>query len=110
MNAKSFLRLGAGGILCGSVYVLILATSVFICGALLILPERFGVGDFLFRQMLNNGWMSFITIPAFILGIVFPFYVARWFYRTCDRLAARYFDLPSPNDCNASTETGRQER
>ena len=101
MNAKNLIKLGAGGVLCGSVYVFILVASIFICGALLFLPEHFGFGDFMIQQMRHNGLMAFVAVPAFIIEVVFPFLAARWFYRTADRLAARYFGLSSANAPNA---------
>jgi hypothetical protein len=84
MNAKNLLKLGAGGVLCGSVYVFILVASIFIFGALLFLPEYFGFDDFMIQQMRHNGWMAFVAIPALIIQLVFPFFAARWFYRISD--------------------------
>ncbi len=101
MNSKNLLKLGAGGILCGSVYVIILVAAIFICGALLYLPERLGFDDFVMQQMRQDSWMGIVVIPASIAQLVLPFLVARWFYRISDRLAAQYFGLAEATDRDA---------
>jgi len=98
MNAKNILKLGVGGVLCGTVYVLILIASIFLCAALLLLPERFGVRSFMLDQIRRNSWMVLVAIPVFLIQLVLPFLAARWFYRASDRIAARCFGIARDND------------
>jgi hypothetical protein len=97
-NTKSFLKLTAGGIFCGSVYVAILTTSIALCGTLLWLPRHFDLNKLILHEADQPGWIAVAALPFFIFELIAPFYIASWFYRTCDRLATRYFGLASSGD------------
>ena len=60
---------------------------------LLSLPGQLGLYEYLDHDMHNMGagrrseWLSFIALPALLVFLFVPIYLAAWFFRICNRLA-----------------------
>jgi threonine/homoserine efflux transporter RhtA len=64
--------------------------AVVICGMLISLPERLGIQDFFFHEVLDHPWLIIIDLPLSLICLFWPFWAAAWFFRFCHRLATRY--------------------
>ena len=64
--------------------------AVFLLGALVMLPDRLGVWEYLAHQDHSRPPLVFIALPISLLCLYGPVYAASWFYRICLGLADRY--------------------
>ena len=76
------------------VVAVVAAFCVF--GALILLPSRFGIQDFVFQHTREAPWLIIIALPVSLLCFFGPFYAAAWFFRLLVRLADRYIHHAQP--------------